>query len=287
MGGKIPHRGRLAQRFLPLQGQQRQYRQFRQENATITNPKLGLIFGPWAKTEYYINLGGGFRSNDARGTTITVDPKSGLAADRVTPLVRHQGRRHRSAHRHHPRLAKHVHGISTGERLELLFLGDAGTTEASRPSRRTGFEFANYYQPTDWLVIDADVAYAKARFRDHAPEGNRIPGAVEGVASLAALVDNVGPWFGSLHLRYFGPRALVEDNSVRSNGTTLLNGQVGYKLRKDVRVALQIFNLLNRKADAITYYYESQLANEAAPVSDKHFHPVESRSLRLTLTSNF
>lgn len=257
------------------------------ENASITNPKLGLIFGPWAKTEYYINLGGGFRSNDARGTTITIDPKSSLPVDRVTPLVRTKGADIGLRTAIIPGLQSTFTVYQLESDSELLFLGDAGTTEASRPSRRTGFEFANYYQPADWLVIDADIAYAKARFRDGAPEGNRIPGAPEGIASLAALVDNIGPWFGSLHLRHFGPRALVEDNSVRSSSSTLLNGQVGYKLRKNVRVALQIFNLLNRKADAITYYYESQLANEAAPVSDKHFHPVESRSLRLTLTSNF
>ncbi|MDX1251943.1 MAG: TonB-dependent receptor [Gammaproteobacteria bacterium] len=257
------------------------------ENASITNPKLSMIFGPWAKTEYYINLGGGFRSNDARGTTITVDPKSSLAVDRVTPLVRTKGADIGLRTAIIPGLQSTFTVYQLESDSELLFLGDAGTTEAGRPSRRTGFEFANYYQPTDWLVIDADIAYAKARFRDDAPEGNRIPGAPEGIASLAALVDNIGPWFGSLHLRHFGPRALVEDNSVRSSNTTLLNGQVGYKLRKNVRVALQIFNLLNRKADAITYYYESQLANEAAPVSDKHLHPVESRSLRLTLTSNF
>ncbi|MFZ5595254.1 MAG: TonB-dependent receptor [Pseudomonadota bacterium] len=257
------------------------------ENATITNPKLSLIFGPWAKTEYYINLGGGFRSNDARGATITVDPKSGLAVNRVTPLVRTKGADIGLRTAIIPGLQSTFTVYQLESDSELLFLGDAGTTEASRPSRRTGFEFANYYQPTDWLVIDADIAYAKARFRDDAPEGNRIPGAPEGIASLAALVDNIGPWFGSLHLRHFGPRALVEDNSVRSSSSTLLNGQVGYKLRKNVRVALQIFNLLDRKADAITYYYESQLANEAAPVSDKHLHPVESRSLRLTLTSNF
>ena len=59
--------------------------------ATIANPKLGLIFGPWAKTEFYVNGGGGCHSNDARGTTITVDPKRGNGVDKVTPLVRSRG----------------------------------------------------------------------------------------------------------------------------------------------------------------------------------------------------
>src|SRR5262249_58155820 len=42
---------------------------------SIFSPKLSLIFGPWASTEVYLNGGFGFHSNDARGTTIRVDPQ--------------------------------------------------------------------------------------------------------------------------------------------------------------------------------------------------------------------
>ncbi|MGS0754429.1 hypothetical protein ACVBEH_06695 [Roseateles sp. GG27B] len=37
-------------------------------------------------------------------------------------------------------------------------VGDAGTTEAGRPSRRDGFELANYYTLNGWLTVDADLA---------------------------------------------------------------------------------------------------------------------------------
>jgi len=37
----------------------------------------------------------------------------------------------------------------------------------------------------------------------------------------------------------------------------------------------------------ITYFYESQLPGEAAPMEDIHFHPVEPRTLRGTLTWRF
>ncbi len=257
------------------------------ENASITNPKLSMVFGPWAKTEYYINLGGGFHSNDARGTTLTLDPKTSVAADKVTPLARSKGYEVgvRTA------LIQGLQSTFTVYQLdvdsELIFLGDAGTTEAGRASRRTGFEFANFYTPTPWLTIDADIAFAEARFRDSDPAGTRIPGAVEGVGSLSAAVDNIGPWFGSMQLRYFGPRPLLEDNSVRSNATTVVNGQIGYAFHKNMRLALQGFNLLNSKSNAIDYYYESQLASESAPVADKHFHPIESRSFRVNLISHF
>ena len=171
---------------------------------------------------------------------------------------------------------------------ELIFAGDAGTTQAGRPSRRTGFEFANYYKLKDWLTVDADVAFARARFRDNDPVGKRIPGAVEGVASLALAVDNLGPYFGSLQWRYFGPRPLIEDNSVRSKSTALFNARVGYKINRNLRVELEAFNLTNRKLSAIDYYYTSRLPGEpVAGVNDIHFHPIESRSFRLTVSMNF
>ncbi|MBC7945788.1 MAG: TonB-dependent receptor, partial [Burkholderiales bacterium] len=132
------------------------------ENDTTVNPKLSLIFGPWAKTEYFINAAGGFHSNDARGTTITVDPGAdvgeNLPADRVPGLVRSKGyevgARTAIIANLQSSLAVYVLDFDS----ELVFIGDAGNTEAGRKSRRIGFEFANFYTPTSWLTIDADVA---------------------------------------------------------------------------------------------------------------------------------
>jgi hypothetical protein len=154
-------------------------------SATRVSPKLSLIFGPWAKTELRERRQG-FHSNDARGTVITVDPKSGEPIDKVTPLVRSQG---------HVELGLRsslLPGLQSSLSLyrldfdsELLFVGDAGTTEAGRPSRRTGFELANYYKLNDWLTIDADWPSPRRVSATMRPEGRRIPGAVEGVASIA------------------------------------------------------------------------------------------------------
>ncbi len=255
---------------------------------SIVNPKLSLIFGPWAKTEYYVNAGGGFHSNDARGTTITVDPKSGDPVDKVSPLVRSKGYEVGARTSLIPGMQTSLSVYRLDFDSELIFVGDAGGTEAGRPSRRTGFELANYYKLQDGLTVDADIAFARARFRDADPSGKRIPGSVEGVASVALAVDNLGPYFGALQFRYFGPRALIEDNSVRSKSTATFNGRIGYKFNKDVRIELEGFNLTNRRASAIDYYYTSRLPGEAAQgVNDIHFHPIESRSFRLSLNANF
>jgi outer membrane receptor protein involved in Fe transport len=257
-------------------------------NQSIVNPKVNLIFGPWAKTEYYLNLGGGFHSNDARGTVITVEPKTGLPADKVTPLVRSRGYEVGARTAIIPGLQSSLAIYQLDFDSELIFQGDAGTTSAGRASRRRGFEFANFYKPNNWLTIDADIAFARARFRDFDPVGDRIPGAVEGVASLSVAVDDLGPYFGSLQFRYFGPRPLIEDNSVRSNSTAIVNGRVGYKFTKDTQIDLEAFNLLDRQASAIDYYYTSRLPGEpAGGVNDVHFHPIESRSFRVGLTTHF
>jgi hypothetical protein len=259
-------------------------------NESIASPKLSLIFGPWAKTEYYFNVGSGFHSNDARGTTITVDPKApATAAGRVPGLVRSKGVEVGARTEIVPGLQSSLSLYKLDFDSELIFAGDAGSTQASRPSRRVGVEFNNYYKATKWLTLDTDLAFARARFRDSDPVGNRIPGAVEGVASIALAVDNIGPYFGALQLRYFGPRPLIEDNSVRSNSSTTLNGRIGYRISPKMRVELEGFNLANRQLSAIDYYYPSRLASEpaGASTSDIHFHPIESRSFRITLVSNF
>jgi outer membrane receptor protein involved in Fe transport len=117
--------------------------------------------------------------------------------------------------------------------------------------------------------------------------GDYIPGAVEGVVATGFDVDK-DDWFGGLRLRYFGPRPLVADDSVRSNPTALVSGRVGYKLTEGTRVRLDGFNLLNNKASQIDYFYASRLQGEpAAGVSDVHFHPVEPLALRLSLTTVF
>jgi outer membrane receptor protein involved in Fe transport len=197
------------------------------KNDAIISPKLALIFGPWNKTEYFLNAGSGFHSNDARGTSTTVNPDirpgsrpagctlaagecTGDQINPVKPLVRAKGYEAgmRSA------WIKGLQSTLTLWRLEvdseLLFTGDAGTTEASRPSRRQGVEWANYWNPKEWLLVDGDVSLSSARYTDASPEGSYIPGAVEHVASIGVSLQESDPWSAGVRLRYFGPRALIE-----------------------------------------------------------------------------
>ncbi len=254
----------------------------------IVSPKGSLVLGPWKGTEFYGNAGFGFHSNDARGVTITRDPKTGDPADPVTPLVRAKGTEFgvRTVAIPHLQTTLSVWTLSLDS--ELLFVGDAGSTEAGRPSHRWGIEFANYYAPRSWLMFDADFSWSRAHFVDEDPAGRHIPGAVETVVSGGAAIDSVHNIFGSVRLRYFGPRALIEDNLVRSKATSLVNLQGGYAFARNVRVVLDVFNLLDAEDSDIDYYYASRLPGEPAEgVDDIHVHPAVPRTARLSLQVSF
>jgi outer membrane receptor protein involved in Fe transport len=255
---------------------------------SLRSPKFSAVFGPWAKTEYFLNWGRGFHSNDARGVNQMVNPSTGAAATPVTPLARTTGYETGMRTQYVPGVTASVALWQLRQNSELIFVGDAGTTEPSRPSLRTGIEALIQYQPRPWLALDASAGVTRARFTDVEAPGNFVPNAPNAVLSAGVTVENYRQWFGSVRWRYFGPRPLIEDNSVSSAATSLVNARIGYAFDKRVRVQLDVFNIFNRSDHDIDYYYTSRLQGEpAAGVTDIHFHPVEPRSARLSLIANF
>jgi outer membrane receptor protein involved in Fe transport len=254
----------------------------------MLNPKASLIWRTSQTTELSFNAGSGFHSNDARGATIRVDPVTGEPVDRVDPLVRATGfdvgvRTFRQGG---------YHGTLTAFWLELeselLFVGDGGTTEASRPSRRIGLEWTNFWQVSRAVALDFDATWTDAVFTDDDPAGDDIPGAIVATVAAGVTVSNLGPWFGSLRLRYFSGGPLIEDGSVDWGPTVLLNGLFAYDVTKHLRLALEAFNLLDREDDDIAYYYASRLPGEPEEgIEDVHFHPMEKPSVRITATWRF
>ena len=257
--------------------------------ASMTSPKAGIVLGPWYRTEFYGNAGYGLHSNDIRGATITVDPIDKVTPqDRVSLLVRSKGAELGIR-------SKAVEGLTSSFALflldfdsELLFVGDAGTTEASRPSRRVGVEWTNQYQVLPWMRLDLDVAYTRARFTDFDAAGNFIPGAPAWVASGGLTFGGETGWFGALRGRYFGPRPLIEDDSVRSQASLIFNARAGYKFDNGLRLQLDVLNLFNARTNQIEYYYLSRLPGEPiGGVADRHVHPAEPLAVRLTLAGRF
>ena len=295
--------------------------------AFIGSPKLGVVFGPFARTEFFVNAGEGFHSNDARGVTITESPTDGTPLQASPFLVKTRGAEIGLRSGLVPGLTSSVSVFLLDSASEILFSGDAGDTQASRPSRRYGLEWTNDYRPLSWLGLEADIAVTRARFRGEDPEqaalyaslagfpaaqtgnapGNFIPGAPEMIASAGIRLGEKTGWFSALRYRYFGPRPLTEDNAFVSPATGLLNGQFGYRFDNGWRIQLDAFNLLNSRSDQITYAYGSLLKSDSlfamcfpaagaptAPaavcqtsVMDRVLHPVEPLAIRLTVAGRF
>lgn len=258
----------------------------------IVSPKFSIVFGPWRETEFFGNLGKGFHSNDARGTTITVDPTDPTTTvSQVDPLVDALGAECGIRTAILPRTQFSVALWQLRLDSELLFVGDAGITEPNRKSKREGVEFSIIHTPFDWLILDLDLAWTHARFDEPDTSdpsiGERIPGAVENVAALGVAVNHPSGWSAGLRFRHFGEAPLIEDNSVRSHSTTLVNLESGYHFTDNLRATISLLNAFDSDDNDITYYYESRLPGEIEPVSDIHFHPVEPRTMRVSLTTMF
>ena len=293
--------------------------------SAIGSPKLTMTFGPFAKTELFLGYGMGMHSNDVRGVTITenpIDPTEKLGAAPL--LVRTRGAEAGVRTKALPGLDSSFSVFILDQASEIIFNGDGGDTSPSRASERYGIEWTNNYRPTPWLAVDADLALTHARFlgfdSDQAavyaslngfPEaqigsapGNYIPNAPWIVASAGVTLGGPTGWFGALRWRYLGTTPLTEDNVFRAPPVSLVNARIGYRFDSRWRVQLDLLNLLNSKADQISYAYGSliktdnlfALCNSPSPppaavcqngVMDRILHPVEPFAARVTVTALF
>ncbi len=298
-------------------------------DAAIASPKFTAVLGPFARTELFFGAGTGMHSNDARGATITEEPTDPTQKLSASPLlVRTKGIETGIRTKIVPDLDSSLSVFLLDQDSEIIFNGDAGDTSASRPSRRYGVEWTNTYKPYSWLTLDGDLAATHARFTGYdydqaaiyaslagSPQaqignapGNYIPNAPAMVASAGITLGEKTGWFGTLRWRYLASSPLTEDNTFRSPATSIFNGRIGYRLDNGWRIQLDALNLLNSKANQITYAYGSLLKTDSlyamcfppgggassVPTAvcrngamDYVLHPVEPLAVRLTLVGAF
>jgi hydrogenase/urease accessory protein HupE len=277
--------------------------------ALLPEPKMSLIFGPWAKTEFYAQGGFSFHSNDGRGATQSVQPVSAdnpypnTPVARIPGLVQTKGAEIGVRTLAVPNLQSTVSLWYLYSDSELQQDGDTGTTVASKePSNRYGVEWANYYTPIKHLAFDFDLAESTARFTSAdaadaapispgstilGPGGTRVPEAVGAVISSGITLHGLSGFSASLRLRYFGPRDLTSDGIYRSDATMLLNAEAGYQINKTWRIFAEFLNVLDSRGHDIDYAYTSRITPTATPVFTDVFHPVEPFQLRVGLTARF
>lgn len=259
----------------------------------LTSPKLGLVFTPASKAEFYLNWGQGFHSNDARGATAQVNPNDGSLVDKVPLIVLAKGSEIGM------RLAP-LAGWNTSLSFwqmklssELVFVGDEGVTEPRGGSTRHGVEWANYYQLTPHVIIDGDIAISKARFRAAENGGTHVPNAIPVTASFAVSYDPQPNWSTGLRLRYLGSYDLEETGSEKSKAFWTANWHMSHRLGKAWQTSLDVLNLLNTQANDIEYwgaacsFKEGFACNNGQGIDGRLIHPLEPRAVRVGVRYEF
>lgn len=252
------------------------------------SPKLGVVFGPFDKTEFYANWGHGFHSNDGRGSTATTNAVDGSSINRIPLIAKAVG----SEIGVRTQLLPNWHSSLTLWQIELdselVYIGDEGVTEPKGGSKRRGIEWSNYYSH-DGLIVDADVAISHARFNVPSNGGDRVPNAIPVTASLAVTHDTGGQWFGGVRTRYMGAYPLEETGTEKSKAFWATNLKLGYRYDKHIQLSLDVLNIFNSKANDIEYFGATCSAAEGAGcgggegIDGRLLHPLEPRSVRLGL----
>jgi outer membrane receptor protein involved in Fe transport len=253
---------------------------------SIVLPKFAAAWIPADGLELYFNYGHGFHSNDVRGAELTADPVTGDPVEPVDVMVLAKGSE--VGARYEPFDGLNLTLVHFWMELdsELLFVGDAGTSEPNEGTKRRGLEFTAFWEMTDYLVFDFNATKNHARFKDLPRGFNHVPDAHETTVSAGLTYVHPNGFTGSLRMRHFGDAPLDEADSVQKDSTTLFNLGLSWTTER-LEVGLDVLNLLDSDGDDIEFWFESQLASESAPVADFHFHPVESRAYRALVKYKF
>ncbi len=241
------------------------------KSSGIILPKMNMILGPWAGTEFFANYGDGYHSNDARSA---VAPGS-------SPLAR--AKSYEVGIRSKPWGAEGVEFIATAWRLdlqsELVFVGDEGTTEISGRSRRQGVELAARGQVWGPLYVNGSFTWTRAEFRN----GDAIPLAPKYTAYGAAILRWPEGLTSQLQATYLGVRPLIEDRSIKSPAWITFDLSERYRLpitlpHGRMEAFLFVQNLFNTEWEQAIFAFESRLGTEVAGVNDIHFVPGNPRT---------
>lgn len=235
-------------------------------------PKMNLILGPWASTEFFVNYGEGFHSNDARSSV-----QMGGA-----PFAR--SRNYEVGLRSRPWGPEGLEFIATAWRIdlqsELVFVGDEGTTEIRGPSRRQGFEVAARGQVWGPLYVNGSFTWTQAKFRN----GDAIPLAPEYTAYGAAILKWPEGLTTQLQATYLGVRPLIEDRSIKSPSWIVFDLSERYRIPVKLpygrlEAFLFVQNLFNTHWEQAIFAFESRLPTEVSAVNGIHFVPGNPRTV--------
>lgn len=231
-------------------------------NNNVLSPKLNFYYQADSKTQFYLLLGKGFHSNDAR----VVVAQKGLET-----LPSAYGADFGTVFKPLENLLFNAAVWFSYLKKEFVYAGDGGTVDFSGPTRRLGFDVSARYQPIPALYFDVDVNYAHGRSVNDPKGANYIPLApVWSTTGGITYVFKDG-FNGSLRYRFLGDRAANEDYSLKAAGYFVNDLVLNYTKTK-YEFGLTINNLFNVKWKETQFETETRLKGQA-PVNGIAFTP--------------
>lgn len=258
-------------------------------SAALFQPKASLIFRPRRNTELYLSYGRGFHSDDLRG--VNQAASSGMDG---APLIASQtGEEIGVRQQFGARVAATLALYNLKAQSETTYNPDVGQDSAGPGSIRRGLEVNLTYQALRWLEFYGSYSPNRARYTSDYDDGTGhvgryLPNAPFATGSFQMYIKARGPWDASLEYRYLSAYPLSSDDEVQGHGYGEWNGDVYYSFPGHWKLGLGVYNILNRKGDAMEYWYTDRLRGEPLDgVADVHFHPLEPISERLTISRTF
>jgi len=257
--------------------------------AALFEPKGSLIFTPSSTTELYLSGGRGFHSDDLRG----VNQARNTGTVGAPLLASQSGEEIGIRQQFTPKFTATLALFNLDSQSETTYAPDVGMDNAGPGSRRRGIDLTVGYQPTRWLALYGSYSRVRARYKTPYDDGTGhvgefVPNAPFATGSFAAYVKDLGRWDGGLEYRYLGGFPLSSDNVVKGSGYGEWNGELHYASRSGWVVGFGLFNILNVHANAAEFWYIDRLPGEpSAGVADIHIHPLEPRTVRVTLSKGF
>lgn len=243
------------------------------QTKAIVSPKLNFLYTEDNTLQYFLKLGKGFHSNDAR---VVVAQKG----QKILPET--YGADLGINWKPFPRMIVNSALWYLYLAQEFVYVGDEAVVEPKGKTAREGFDFGLRYQFTNWLFWNVDYTYTHARTIDEPKGQDYLPLAPVHTLTSGLSVKDLKGFSGSLRTRFLGDRPANEDNSVVARGYCITDFSVNYQIKK-VSIGVNIDNIFDTKWKETQFLTESRLANETEPVEEIHFTAGTPFNARLIL----
>nr|WP_321223057.1 TonB-dependent receptor plug domain-containing protein [uncultured Psychroserpens sp.] len=233
------------------------------ETKTIVSPKLNFFYNAKDNLQLFLKSGIGFHSNDTRVVV------NNMGED---ILPRAYGLDLGSIYKPTKKLVVNTALWYLFLEQEFVYVGDAGIVEPSGKTERFGVDLGLRYQVNDWLYLDTDATYTKARSLEAVDGEDFIPLAPDFTMAGGLSVNNLNGFSGGIRYRYIDDRPANEDNSLVADGYFVTDFNANYTF-SNITLGLIIENMFDVEWNETQFATESRLQNEVQSVEEIHFTP--------------